>query len=193
MDKIEIDIIADILKSRLALHDFGIPVQKKLHEELAKVKQPTLFILSIRGANPMDYEFVNTSFNEIIKASLNDPHVFVVFKVDDGEFEELCTGIADIMEYKINNDSAASEILFQKAFTMLYIDENEKPMYIMPFDELHKKILKEITLGQISSKRLQEKFNIIAEVLSGILEDLLKGKFIIKVQGPEYIAVSNFI
>jgi hypothetical protein len=193
VEKIEIDIIHDILKSRLALHDFGIPVKNWINTEITKIKVPTLFIFSLRGANPMDYEFVNTSFNELIKAMIENADVFVAFKVDDGEFEELCTGIVDIMGYVIKGDLLASETLVKNQFSMMYINEKDVPMYIMPFDDLHKSILNAITIEKISSTKLQEKFNIIVEDLYRILENLQKSKFIIKVPGPEYIAVSHYI
>lgn len=190
---IKIDVIQDILKSRLALHDFGIPVRKRLSDELGKVSTPTLFILSLVGANPMDYEFVNTSFSEIINAALTNENVFVTFKVDNSEFQELCTGIADIMGYLIKNEMSPSDTLIQNNFTLMYLNEENEPKYIMPFGELHKSILYDVMSQQTSSTKIQETFSMIAEEVSGILEDLLKSKFIVKVPGPEYIAISHYI
>lgn len=193
MINVEINIV-EILKSRIALHEFGKPIKKILNEKLAEVRSPTLFILNLTKANPMDYEFVRISFNEIIEANKTNPNVFIVFKVDKYEFEELCMGILDILQLKIEKGTSEEDVLRQHNFSMIYVTGNDETKYLSNLSENHILILTEIENNvNIDSTIIQSKFPLRAEEVSSILDDLLARKFIVRTEDYKYQAVKYFI
>jgi hypothetical protein len=194
MERIEINIIDDILKSPMALHDFGIPVRKVINEKISDIVDPTLVVLNLKGANPMDYEFVNISFNEIIKCSQTNNNLFIAFKVDNSEFDELCTGIIDILGYKTEKGEAERSTLEKKSFSMIYIDGKGDTLYLSSLSQIHMDVLKEIeSHPKLSDDQIKEKFKLNVEDTYKILNSLLENKFIIRFDGPVYTAVKTFI
>ncbi len=194
MNIIEINIVDDILKSRFALHEFGKPVQKLINEKIAEVNSSSLFVLNLKRANPMDYEFVIISFTEIINAYKNNSNVFIVFKVESGEFDELCTGLIDILNLQVTNGQDEANILRQNGFSMIYITENGETNYLSNLSEIQISVLTEIENNDdIDSDKIQTKFSLKAEEISGILDDLVEKKFVIRTEDYRYKSIKSFI
>lgn len=193
MNKEEVNITA-ILNSRMALHDFGIPVKKLLNSRLNDINNRTLFIINLKGVNPMDYEFVNISFHEIIDKYINDKNVYIAFKVDKWELEELCTGILDILNLKSAGAKSEMDTLKVNQFDFIYIDQNNETKYVSSYSESHLDVLKDIEGRECtSSTEIQSKFGLIPEQTTKILEDLKKSKFIYEIEGPKYCSITALI
>ena len=194
MIKVEINVVDDILKSRIALHEFGKPVQKVLHDELLKVNSPTLFLLNLSRVNPMDYEFVIISFTEIVNESKNNSNVYLVFKIESGEFEELCTGLIDILHLTIEKGQSEIDILKQNGFSMIYINEAGHTNYLTNFSDEQMSILAEIESNDnIDSMKIQSKFSLTPEDTSAVLNQFVENKFVIRIEGNKYKSVKSFI
>jgi hypothetical protein len=194
MEKIEINVVDDILRSRVLVFDYGKPVKELISKSLGTITSPTLFVLNLKKANPMDYKFIKVAFDELIIDSRTNCNIFIVFKLDNTEFEELCYGLTDIFKLKIEQDETRT--LLDSGFSMIYSFDHNKARYLSPLSSRHMEVLAEIEENQsISSTDIQEKFSLIAEDTSTILSDLLTCKFIIKTShpSPQYIAVKTFI
>jgi len=195
MNKIEINIVEDILDHRFALHDLGKPVAKFLAEIIEKIIEPTLIIINLRNADPMDYEFVIVSFRELILKYLKDPNLYLVFKVSKDEKEELFRGFIDILGQKKNEGGDEIETLKRLNFFLITVTDDNEVEYLTSLCEKDMDVLKEIeTHNNVQSKQIQDIFKMIAEDTTQILQNLMTNKFIYKtdeVSGPFYNSIKS--
>lgn len=199
MKKVEINIVEDILKSSMALHEFGRSVYKVIEKQISKIDEPTLFVLNLIGADPLDYEFINIAFADIIKQNKVDPNLYLVFKAGNWEIEELFTGLTKILKLKRDADEETDkDLLIENGVHLIIIKDTGDTMYVTSSSSKHMEVLKEIEANEkTSSAEIQQKFNLNVEDTSKILSELFRNKLIYRINystdGPFYYAVKNSI
>lgn len=196
MKKKEVNVVRDILKSRIAISEFGTPVREYLTTQLP-VTGPTLFIIDLNETNPIDYRFINIAFSEIINEYLFGDYTYLIFRVNKWELEELFVGISDILKLKLRNGISERQLLIENGFNLITVDDTIQASYLADLPENQYKILNEIEKNEIvSSSKLQEQFSLIPEETTSILQNLIKKKFIYKVDNgntPGYKSVVSLL
>jgi hypothetical protein len=194
MNKIEINIVKDILKSNMALHEFGRPVSKAIGKNLSDMTQMTLFVLNLREADPLDYEFVNIAFEEIVNRNLKDTNLYLAFKAGKWETEELFTGLTKILKLRKELNKTDEDILTANGIHLLIINDNGEPKYFTSLSGKHLNVLSHIQAKEaVSSGDIQQTFDLIVEETSEILSDLLRSKLIYSTVGPIYHSVYSLV
>lgn len=194
MIKIEINIIGDILKSSMALHEFGRPVYRAIEEKISMLEAPTLFVINLRGADPMDYEFVNISFSGIVEQYLSNPNLFIAFKAGKWETEELFIGLTKILKLKKKVSQTDIDALKEHGINLITISDTDETSYVTNLSSKHMEVLQKIQESdKTSSADIQQTFSLNAEDTSEIILDLIKCKFIYSTVGPVYHSINSLI
>jgi hypothetical protein len=191
LKKISIDIV-QILQDKMALH-VGNKVRAHIDKHISN-DSPILVLLNLKDADPIDYEFINNAFAEIVKKSLKEENIFIAFiGAGKWETEELYTGLTKIFDLKDGGDSD-KEILIKNDHNFIIINTNNDAIYLTSLNDRNMKVLKEIDeKGSIYSSQIQEKFKFNAEETTEILNTLLRCKFIYKTEGPVYHSIKCLI
>jgi hypothetical protein len=192
MKTIEILIAEEILKSTIALHEFGKPVNNYISREFANVEQPTLLIINLLGVTLMDYEFVNIAFKELILNFKKNPNLYISFRIKKWEFEELCTGLIDILG--LTNETNEISTLINNFFSLIYVDEKNNVNYIHSLLENEKNVLMVIeNNSKILSTKIQQKLKLIPEEIATILDKLISCKLIFKEDNNKYTSIKSLL
>lgn len=191
MKKIELNIAKDVIKTNIAAQHNAAKLSNNIEKTLASITEPTLIIVNMLGVEWLDYKFIVLGLSKLIQAHRTDENIYLIIKANKYEKEEIFLGISFLLSNN-NDESIAETNIIENGYWLIIVDHENSYNYLSSLTEKQIEVLNSLEECEtMSSSEIQEKFSLIPEETAKTIEDLLKCKFIFKINGPLYKSIKS--